>query len=274
MSNQAYPSDISDEEWAFVAPYLVLMNEDAPQRKYPLRGLFNALRYWSRTGCGWRYLPHDLPPWATVYQQWTRWRDARCLEAMTADLREIVRLIEGRSPTPTASIVDSRTLQSTPESGSRAGYDGGKRRKGSKAHIAVDTLGNLLSVCISPANEQDRQHLETVLAAAQETTGGTLVVNWADQGYTGAEALAAAERQDIELLLVKRPTDAKGFVLLPRRWVVERTFGWQARFRRLSRDYERLASSLKQLHFLVTTVLLGARLAKFIKEIVAGMGDF
>ena len=274
MSQKAYPSDIIDEEWAFVASYLVLMDEQAPQRKYPLRVLFNALRYWSRTGCGWRYLPHDLPPWAAVYQQWARWRDARCLEAMTADLREFVRLTQGRSPTPTASIVDSRTLQSTPESGSRAGYDGGKRRKGSKAHIAVDTPGNLLSVCISPANEQDRSHLETVLAAAQETCAETLQVTWADQGYTGAETAAAAERQGIELLLVKRPTDAKGFVLLPRRWVVERTLGWQARFRRLSRDYERLASSLQQLHFLVTTVLLGARLATFIKQQLAGMADF
>ena len=130
----------------------------------------------------------------------------------------------------------------------------------------MDTLGNLLSGCISPANEQDRSHLETVLAAAQETSGETLQVTWGDQGYTGAEAAAAAERRGVELLLVKRPTDAKGFVLLPRRWVVERTFGWQARFRRLSRDYERLASSLKQLHFLVTTVLLGARLALFIQQ--------
>ncbi|HEX8428712.1 transposase, partial [Hymenobacter sp.] len=117
-----YPSDVTDAEWAFVAPYLALVREDAPQRQHSLRALFNALRYLAKTGCGWRYLPHDLPPWPAVYQQGGRWRDNRCFEPLLADLRELARLLAGRQAEPTASILDSRTLQSPPESGARAGY--------------------------------------------------------------------------------------------------------------------------------------------------------
>src|SRR3954449_7390206 len=125
-----YPSDVSDDEWALVAPYLTLMTEEAPQREHPLREVFNGLRWIVRTGAQWRWLPHDLPPWHTVYQQTQRWLRAGVFEQIVHDLRMLLRLAEKRHPNPTAAILDSRTLQSTPESGARAGYDGAKLRKG------------------------------------------------------------------------------------------------------------------------------------------------
>ncbi len=132
LSRTPYPSDVSDEEWAFVAPYLTLMKEDAPQRDHSLREVFNGLRWLARTGSAWRYLPHDLPPWYSVYQQTMRWLKAGCFEEIVSDLRHLLRTAQGRAPEPTAAILDGRTLQSTPESGHRAGYDGAKRKKGSK----------------------------------------------------------------------------------------------------------------------------------------------
>jgi len=132
-----YPTDVSDEEWAFVAPYLTLVREDAPQRKQSLRDVFNGLRWIVRAGAPWRLLPTNLPPWALVYQQTQRWLRAGCFEMLVHDLREILRLVDGRAATPTAVMLDSRTLQSTPESGGRTGYDGAKERKGSKVHLAV-----------------------------------------------------------------------------------------------------------------------------------------
>ncbi|RZK22370.1 MAG: IS5 family transposase [Hymenobacter sp.] len=258
-AQRTYPSDVPDEEWAFVAPYLALMREEAPQRKYPLRALFNALRYLAHTGCPWRYLPHDLPPWQAVHQQWSRWRDARVFEAIVHDINELQRVLLGRQATPTAVVLDGRTLQSTPESGHRAGYDGAKKRKGSKAHIAVDTLGQLLSVVITPANEQERAQVGELCRQVQEVTGQTVQVGFVDQGYTGEEAEYAAAVHDIDLQVVKKPEGQTGFVFLPRRWVVERSFAWLSRFRRLGRDYERLSSSLQQLHFVVFACLMLTR---------------
>src|SRR5262245_54684755 len=176
MERKAYPSDVSDEEWALVAPYLTLMTEDAPQRDYPLREVFNGLRWIVRTGAQWRWLPHDLPPWQIVYQQAQRWIKAGSFELLVHDLRELLRLADGRKEQPTAAILDSRTLQSTPESGSHAGYDGAKRRKGSKVHLAVDTLGHLLALHVTAANEQDRAQVAELCAQVQEVTGKTVEI--------------------------------------------------------------------------------------------------
>jgi transposase len=140
-NRKPYPSDVSDEEWAFAAPYLALLREDSPQRNHDLREVLNGLRWVVRTGSAWRYMPHDLPPWEAVYQQTRRWLSAGVFEAMIHDLRILLRLSEGSASEPTATILDSRTLRSTPESGARAGYDGAKRKRGSKVHAAVDTLG-------------------------------------------------------------------------------------------------------------------------------------
>jgi transposase len=146
MSRKGYPSDVSDDEWALVAPYLTLMSEAAPQREHSLREVFNALRWIIRTGAPWRMMPNDLPPWTAVYQQSQRWLKAGVFEAIVNDLREVLRIAAGKKAKPTAVIFDSRTLQSSPESGGRAEYDGAKRRKGSKTHIAVDTLWKLIGI--------------------------------------------------------------------------------------------------------------------------------
>ena len=223
MERTAYPSDVSDDEWVFVAPYLTLMTEDAPQREYSLREVFNGLRWIVRTGAQWRMMPHDLPPWPAVYQQTQRWLKAGCFEAIVNDLRAILRLAQGRNEEPSAAIFDSRTLQSSPESGHRAGYDGAKRRKGSKVHLAVDTLGHLLALHITPANEQDRDQVGKLAAAVQEVTEQHVELAFVDQGYTGEEPSKAAKAQGIRLEVVRLPEAKRGFVLLPRRWVVENT---------------------------------------------------
>jgi transposase len=266
MTRKAYPSDVSDEEWAFVAPYLTLMKEEAPQREHSLREVFNGLRYIVRTGAPWRMMPNDLPPWHTVYQQTQRWLKAGVFEEMVRDLRMLMREIEGRMPQPRAAILDSRTLQSTPESGRRAGYDGHKRRKGSKVHLAVDTLGQLLAVVVTPANEQDRAQVAALAAQIQEATGESVEVAFVDQGYTGDQPAAEAEAQGIRLEVVKLPTAKHGFVLLPHRWVVERSFAWMARFRRLARDDERLAETLAGLHFVAFAILLVHRFITFMVQ--------
>lgn len=182
---KSYPSDVSDDEWEFVVSYLTLMTEDAPQREYPLRAVFNALRYVVKTGCPWRYLPNSFPPWTVVYQRARRWVDAKVFESTAHDLRMVIRLTAGRSEDPTAVILDARTLQSTPESGARAGYDGAKKRKRSKTHIAVDTLGNLLAVVVTAANEQDRQQVGALAQQVQDVTDQNVELAYVDQGYTG-----------------------------------------------------------------------------------------
>lgn len=257
---EGYPSDVSDEEWEFCAPYLALIKEDAKQRVYPLRALFNALRWFLRAGCPWRMLPNDLPPWTAVQQQAQRWIKAGCLTAMAHDLRLLSRVAQERRPEPTATIMDSRTLQSTPESGARAGFDGAKKRKGSKVHAAVDTLGHLLALTVTAANEQDRAQVGALAEEVQAATGQNVQLAYVDQGYTGSTTQQAAAEHGLHLEVVKHSTAKRGFVLLPRRWVVERSFGWAARFRRLARDYERLASTLGAYHWLAFASLTLASL--------------
>jgi len=266
MERKAYPSDVSDDEWVFVAPYLTLMKEDAPQREHSLREVFNGLRYIVRAGAQWRMMPNDLPPWHTVYQQTQRWLKAGVFEDMVRDLRMLMREINDRMPQPRAAILDSRTVQSTPESGGRAGYDGHKRRKGSKVHLAVDTLGQLLAVLVTPANEQDRAQVAALAEQIQEATGGSVEIAFVDQGYTGDQPATDAEAHGIRLEVVKLPTAKHGFVLLPRRWVVERSFAWMARFRRLARDYERLSETLAGLHFVAFAILLAHRFIAFMVQ--------
>jgi transposase len=263
MARKRYPSDVADEEWEFVTPYLTLMAEGAPQRDHDLREVFNAMRWVVRTGSPWRYIPNDLPPWQAVYQQSQRWLAAGVFETMTQDLRRILRLLEGRHEEPSAAIFDSRTLQSTPESGGRAGYDGAKRKKGSKVHMAVDTLGNLLALHVTAADEQDREQVGRLAGQVQEDTGRSVELAYVDQGYTGERPAEAAAEQGIELSVVKLPEAKRGFVLLPRRWVVERSFAWLARFRRLARDYERMASTLKGMHLAAFAIVMLARLVNW-----------
>ena len=213
-----------------------------------MRELFNAHRYVIRYGIAWRAMPNDFPPWAAVYQQSQRWLAAGRFEAMTQYLRALLRVATGRSEDPTAAIIDSRTLRSTPESGTRAGYDGAKRKRGSKVHMAVDTLGHLLALHVTPANVGDRAAVKQLAADIQDATGDSVRLAYVDQGYTGDTAANAAAAEGIELHVVKLPEAKRGFVLLPRRWVVERSFAWATRCRRLVKDYERYASTLAGFH--------------------------
>jgi transposase len=211
-TRKPYPSDVSDEEWAFVAPYLALVREDAPQREHDLREVFNGLRWVVRTGSPWRYMPHDLPPWEAIYQQTRRWLKAGVFEEMVHDLRVLLRLSEGRAPEPTAAILDSH-------------------------------------------NEQDRGRVGELAEAVQEATGESVELAYVDQGYTGEKAAEEAEAFGMRLEVVRHEEAKRGFVLLPRRWVVERDFAWASRFRRLAKDYERLPATLAGLHFVVFACL-------------------
>lgn len=264
MSNprKAYPSDVSDDEWALVAPYLILLPETASQRTHALREVFNGLRYIVKTGAPWRWMPNDLPPWEIVYQQAQRWLRAGCFEALAEDLRVILRLASGRAAQPTAAIIDSRTLRSTPESGARGAYDGAKRKKGSKLHLAVDTLGHLLALHVTPANADDRAEVSRIARDIQSATGQSVEVAFVDQGYTGGRAAAAAAEHGIALEVIKLSEAKRGFVLLPRRWVVERSFAWATRFRRLVKDYERSAQTLADLHLIAFACIMLKNVAK------------
>ena len=207
-----------------------------------------------------RMMPHDFPPWAAVHQQTQRWLRAGCFEAMVNDLRVLIREYSGRQAQPSAMILDSRTLQSTPESGARGGYEG------AKVHAAVDTLGNLLALHVTSANEQDRAQVEQLAKAVQEITGDTVEIAYVDQGYTGEDAKQQAQAHGIKLEVIKHTEAKRGFVLSPRRWVVERSFAWAARFRRLARDYERLAQTLGGFHYLAFAGLMLHRLIPLVSS--------
>src|SRR5437016_3481523 len=190
-TRKPYVTDVSDEEWAFVLPYLSLMTPEAAQRRHDLREVLNALRWLVRAGAPWRLLPNDFPRWDAVYQQTQRWIAAGAFEAIVHDLRALLRLAAGREAQPSAVIFDGRTMQSTPESGGRAGYDGHKHKRGAKVQMAVDTLGHLLALLVTPANDQERAQVAELAQQVQEVTGGHVEVAFVDQGYTG-EAVAAA----------------------------------------------------------------------------------
>jgi transposase len=255
-TRKPYPTDVSDEEWSFVAPYLTLIDEHAPQRHHDLRELFNALRWLVRAGAPWRLLLTNFPAWPAVYQQTQRWLKAGCFEAIVSDLRSVLLAAQGRQGQPSTVVLDGRTLQSSVESGARAGYDGYKRKRGSKVHIAVDTLGHLLAVHLTPTNEQERSQVEVLAQQVQQVSGEQVKRAYVDQGYTGEAPREAARQAGIDLRVVKLPEVKCGFVLLPKRWVVERNFAWASRFRRMVREYERLPQTLAGIHFVVFAILM------------------
>lgn len=258
-ARKPYPSDVSDEEWALVAPCPTLLPEAAGQREHPLREVFDGLRYIVKTGAPWRWMPNDPPPWHAVHQQAQRWLAAGCFAALAEDLRAVLRLAADRAAEPSAAILDSRTLRSSSEGGERAGYAGARRKQGAKLHLAVDTRGHLLALHVTSASVDDRAEVDRLAGAVQASTGQSVGLAHVDQGYTGQKAADAAKKHGIELEVVKLPEAKKGCVLLPRRWIVERSFAWATRFRRLVKDYQRYASTLADLHLVASSASCAGR---------------
>jgi transposase len=241
---------------------LTRITEDAPQREQSLREVCNGLRWMVRAGAAWRMLPHDLPPWHTVDPQRQRGLQAGVVAALAQDRRAVLRVAQGRKAEPSAVRCDRRTVPSTPASGTRAGSDGAKRRRGAQVPRAVETLGHLWAAHVTAANEQDRRQVSTLAAQVQEVTGEAIARACVDQGDTGAQAAQDAQAHPMPLEVVKLPEAKKGFVLLPKRWVGERSNAWAARLRRLARDDERLAATLAGLHVVAFAILMLKRLVE------------
>lgn len=240
QSSARYPSDLSDAEWAIIEP---LFNELEPyktgrRRKSDLREILNAIFYLNKTGCPWRYLPKDFPSYHLVNYYYNKWTHSGLLEQINAALRARLREKMGRSSDPSGAIIDSQSVKGTSESSIDSGFDGGKLVKGRKRHIVVDTMGCLLVVWVHAANLFDGKAAHQVIARLFLLVQSVKLM-WADCGYSGQAFFEwALSEFNLTIEVVKRRKKQKGFHVLPRRWVVERTFAWLGRSRRLSKDYE------------------------------------
>jgi putative transposase len=236
---KAYPSDLSDEQWAILQPLIPPAKHGGAPRTVDMREILNTLFYQNRSGCQWDMLPHDLLPKSTAYDYFRRWRDDGTWQRLVDALRVQVRVAAGREETPSAGCIDSQTVKTT-EIGGVHGYDGGKKVNGRKRHIVVDTMGLLLVVAVTSAALDDGSHAWRVLRKLSPIDYPRLILLWADNKYHNKELQKwlKAQQAQYDIEVVSRPIGAKGFILLHRRWVVERTFAWLNRYRRLSKDYE------------------------------------
>jgi putative transposase len=256
---QRYPTDLTDEQWALIEPFVRASHCGPQEVLHPRREVVNAILYIKRTGAQWRYMPHDLPDWRLVYHYFARWKKDGTWKKLNDELRRKVRKKEGREEEPTAGILDSQSVKTMQEAETK-GYDAGKKIKGRKRHLLVDTLGLLLVSWMTTADVQDRDAAQAVLPLAAQQYPSLKKV-WVDGGYAGQQVQEVAKESGIEVEVVKRSDQAKGFVLLPKRWIGERTFGWLNRHRRLSKDYERTESSSEAFIHLGMIDLMLRRLA-------------
>ena len=236
---QEYATDISNNQWKRIEKFFPFRKPNLPgrPRKYALREIINAVRYVLRTGCAWRLLPHDLPPWSSVYGYFLKWTKQELWPKINRYLRRAVRRQEGRHPEPSAGAVDSQSVKTT-EVGGEDGYDAAKKLTGRKRHALVDTIGLLLALVVHKANISEKAGAKILLEKFKHCFPRLRLI-WADGGYNGQPMIDWVQQIcGWTWEVIKRSDDTKGFVLIPRRWVVERTFAWLGRYRRLSKDYE------------------------------------
>jgi putative transposase len=258
-TGQEYPSDLSDGQWRLIQRLLPKWSGRG-RRPICRRWVINAILYIARTGCQWRQLPHDFPHWKTVYNIFWTWRNSGIWERIHSRLREKVRQAAGKKPTPTAAVLDSQSIR-TAEGGEERGYDAGKKITGRKRHLAVDTLGLVLAVVVHGASWQDHDGAIFVLSKLEQQFRRLQVV-FADSAY-GRRGLPDWVRKTFGWILqtVLRPVGVKGFMVLPKRWIVERTFAWLGRYRRHSKDYEKTTASAEAFTYIAMINLMSRRLA-------------
>jgi putative transposase len=259
---KTYPTDLSDAQWTRLQSYLPIPKAEGRPRTHSLRDVLDAIFYVVRSGCHWRLLPHDFPPWSTVYYHFRRFRSSGLWSLILKGLHAAERKRAGKDPQPTAAIMDSQSVKTVEESAHPSGYDAHKNLKGRKRHLLVDTLGLPLSIYVTSADVQDRVGARCLLAGLKPFVPRLKKI-WADGAYTG-EKLAdwCKEQGGWELEIVERSADTEGFAVVPRRWIVERTFGWLMRNRRLSKDYERMVQSSEGFMEVAMIRLILKRLAR------------
>lgn len=244
MKRKRYPSDLTDAQWAVLEPMIPDARPGGRPRKHPMRDVVDALFYVAREGCSWRALPHDLPAWKTVYNYFRAWQEDGTWAALVDALRMRNRRAKGRDPEPKTGYIDSQSVK-TAQGGEARGFDGGKKVQGRKRHLVVDSLGLLLTVVVTAADVDDGRAAQDVFAAMPGREYPRLEVVWGDTKYHNYDLKSwlRVHQRPYHVEVVSRPPGAEGFVLLPKRWVVERTFAWLGRYRRLSKDYERLTAT-------------------------------
>jgi putative transposase len=264
MDRKPYPTDLTPEQVDIVRPLLPPPCATGRPRTWSCLEILNAIVFIVRSGAAWRLLPHDFPPWQTVYSSFRTWKLSGVWQTIHDQLVERTRVQEGRNPAPTAALMDSQSIKMA-DKGQNRGYDAGKKITGRKRHLLVDTLGLVLTVVVHSANIQDRDGARLLLERAKARLT-TLKHIWADGGYGGALIDWVRSTCSWVLEIVRRPAESKGFVVLPRRWVVERTLAWLGRYRRMSKDYEELTDTSEAMIHVAMINLMVRRLARAAAE--------